>query len=74
MPKLTPIQARVLAFCKEYIAKNDNFPPFRIIAKRFRYKSPNSAQQHIKALVKKGLVEASSPGRYRIVKDKGNTK
>ena len=62
--KLTKRQTEVLNFIQSFIEKN-GFPPTRTeIAKALGFKSPNAAEDHIKALAKKGAV-ILSPGASR---------
>lgn len=57
MLKLTDRQTEILNFIKRHIA-DTGFPPTRAdIAKELGFKSPNAAQEHLKALAKKGAIE-----------------
>ncbi len=64
MQKLTARQQQVLAFIKQYM--NDNgYPPTRVdIAKELGFRSPNAAEDHLKALARKGAIEMI-PGASR---------
>ena len=61
---LTPAQTRVLAYIRQCIAQG--MPPTRSeIAQHFGWRSPNAAEEHIKALCRKGMlvtVRGSSRG------------
>jgi repressor LexA len=64
MVKLTPRQAEVLALIKSYI-EDTGFPPTRAdIARELGFKSANAAEEHLKALAKKGAIEMI-PGASR---------
>ena len=54
---LTPRQSEVLAFVKTAIAI-DGAPPTRAeIARAFDFKSLNAAEEHLRALQRKGAIE-----------------
>ncbi|RBO82778.1 transcriptional repressor LexA [Marinomonas aquiplantarum] len=60
MIKLTKRQSDVLDTIREFINET-GFPPTRAeIAKRLGFKSPNAAEEHLKALCKKGAIEMLS--------------
>lgn len=64
MQKLTARQQQVLAFIKEYMVSN-GFPPTRVdIARELGFRSPNAAEDHLKALARKGAIEMI-PGASR---------
>lgn len=64
MTKLTPRQAEILNFIKRCLEEN-GFPPTRAeIAQELGFKSPNAAEDHLKALAKKGAIEMT-PGASR---------
>ena len=73
MSKLTARQAEVLALIKTHIEET-GFPPTRAdIAKELGFKSANAAEEHLKALARKGAIEiipGASRG-IRIPEDKG---
>ena len=57
MEKLTARQQQVLDVIKEHI-DDTGYPPTRAeIAKTLGFKSPNAAEEHIKALARKGHIE-----------------
>lgn len=57
MEKLTNRQAQILRFIKEFAAKA-GFPPTRLeICKRMGYRSPNAAEEHLRALERKGALQ-----------------
>lgn len=61
MLKLTPRQAEILAFIKRCLEDN-GYPPTRAeIAQELGFKSPNAAEEHLKALARKGAIEMT-PG------------
>ncbi|WOT05429.1 transcriptional repressor LexA [Shewanella youngdeokensis] len=67
MRPLTPRQAEILELIKRNIAET-GMPPTRAeIAKRLGFKSANAAEEHLKALAKKGCIEII-PGTSRGLK------
>lgn len=64
MSKLTPRQVEILAFIKRCLEAN-GYPPTRAeIAKALGFKSPNAAEEHLKAMARKGAIEMT-PGASR---------
>ena len=64
MNKLTGRQEQILNYIKEYLAET-GFPPTRSeIAQEMGFKSPNAAEEHLRALARKGAIEMS-PGTSR---------
>ncbi len=64
MENLTSRQAQVLDLIKQYIA-DTGYPPTRAdIAGELGFKSPNAAEEHLKALARKGAIEMI-PGTSR---------
>ncbi|MGB1907548.1 MAG: LexA repressor, partial [Spongiibacter sp.] len=64
MDKLTARQAEVLALIKSHIDET-GYPPTRAdIAKELGFRSPNAAEEHLKALARKGAIEII-PGASR---------
>ncbi|WP_211828848.1 transcriptional repressor LexA [Kistimonas asteriae] len=60
MIKLTPRQAEILALIKSHIEVT-GFPPTRAeIAKELGFRSPNAAEEHLRALARKGAIEIIS--------------
>jgi repressor LexA len=56
-PKLTPRQAEILAYVRQRVL-DAGAPPTRAeIAQAFGFKSANAAQEHLRALAKKGVIE-----------------
>ena len=57
MDDLTPRQAEILALRQEYIY-DEGYPPTRMeIAEAFGFRSPNAAEEHLRALERKGYIE-----------------
>lgn len=57
MSKLTPRQAQILDLIKDFIATT-GFPPTRAeIAEHFGFRSANAAEEHLRALARKGVIE-----------------
>ncbi|MFF7708328.1 transcriptional repressor LexA [Pseudomonas sp. NPDC007930] len=72
MLKLTPRQAEILAFIRRCIEDN-GFPPTRAeIAQQLGFKSANAAEEHLKALARKGAIEMT-PGASRGIRIPGGT-
>ncbi|WP_193074153.1 transcriptional repressor LexA [Pseudomonas sp. FME51] len=64
MQKLTARQQQVLDFIKAHMSSN-GYPPTRVdIAKELGFRSPNAAEDHLKALARKGAIEMI-PGASR---------
>ena len=67
MIKLTPRQTEVLELIKQHI-DDTGYPPTRAdIARKLGFKSANAAEEHLKALAKKGAIEMI-PGTSRGIK------
>ncbi|WP_263141762.1 transcriptional repressor LexA [Pseudomonas sp. RIT-PI-AD] len=70
MQKLTPRQAEILGFIKRCLEDN-GYPPTRAeIAQELGFKSPNAAEEHLKALARKGAIEMT-PGASRGIRIPG---
>ena len=70
MIKLTPRQGEILAFIKQCLEDN-GYPPTRAeIAQALGFKSPNAAEEHLKALARKGAIEMT-PGASRGIRIPG---
>lgn len=70
MIKLTPRQSEILAFIKRCLEDN-GYPPTRAeIAQELGFKSPNAAEEHLKALSRKGAIEMT-PGASRGIRIPG---
>ncbi|OED42600.1 repressor LexA [Endozoicomonas sp. (ex Bugula neritina AB1)] len=64
MYKLTKRQAQILELIKAHI-EDTGFPPTRAeIAKTLGFRSPNAAEEHLRALARKGAIEMT-PGASR---------
>jgi repressor LexA len=73
MTKLTQRQSDVLAVIKTHIEET-GFPPTRVdIARALGFKSANAAEEHLKALARKGAIEmiAGASRGIRIPESKG---
>ncbi len=53
---LTARQMEILDFIKRFIAENGYSPTVREIAAGFNFKSPSSAQEHLKCLIQSGVI------------------
>ncbi len=70
MLKLTPRQAEILDFIKRCL-DDHGYPPTRAeIAQELGFKSPNAAEEHLKALARKGAIEMT-PGASRGIRIPG---
>lgn len=65
---LTPKQAEVLAFMREFFAENDQLPGGPDIARHFGFRSPNAGADYVIALAKKGCIERNAVGKYRFTR------
>ena len=64
MNKLTTRQEQILDYIKDYLHET-GFPPTRSeIAQEMGFKSPNAAEEHLRALARKGAIEMM-PGTSR---------
>ena len=64
MQKLTARQQEILGFIKDYMDSH-GYPPTRVdIARELGFKSPNAAEDHLRALARKGAIEMI-PGASR---------
>ena len=64
MDTLTPRQAEILKLIERYTEKR-GYPPTRNeICEEMGFKSPNAAEEHLKALARKGVIEMT-PGASR---------
>ena len=60
MRDLTSRQQQILTLIQQHIA-DTGFPPTRAeIAAQLGFRSPNAAEEHLKALVRKGMIELAS--------------
>ena len=72
MKALTSRQQQILYMIGSYIEKR-GFPPTRAeICEALGFKSPNAAEEHLKALVKKGAI-SMVPGASRSIKLSGSS-
>ncbi|WP_297526631.1 transcriptional repressor LexA [Thiohalobacter sp.] len=73
MSDLTPRQAEILEMIRESIAEYGSPPTRAEIAEAFGFRSPNAAEDHLRALARKGYIEllpGSSRG-IRLLEDMG---
>jgi repressor LexA len=64
MNELTPRQAQILQLIREHLSTR-GFPPTRAeICRSMGFRSPNAAEEHLKALARKGAIEMA-PGSSR---------
>jgi repressor LexA len=72
MDNLTPRQSEILAWIKAYLERA-GFPPTRVeIANGLGFRSPNAAEDHLRALARKGAIEllAGASRGIRILEEK----
>lgn len=67
-PFLSPRQQQVLNFARDFLGRNDEFPPMHAISRHFGWSSTNAAQEHIDALAKKGMIERNEIGNWRFAR------
>lgn len=65
---VTAAQQRVFDYMREFLAANDELPPLWAISQHFGWSTCSSAQTHIDALAKKGLIERNEIGNWRIAR------
>ena len=64
MDELTPRQAEILQLIQEHLS-SQGFPPTRAeICRTMGFRSPNAAEEHLRALARKGAIEMT-PGASR---------
>jgi repressor LexA len=57
MEKLTPRQAEILAFIRDYMQTSGMPPTREEIMRAFGFKSPNAAECHLRTLARKGAID-----------------
>ena len=72
-PKLTARQQEILELIQNTIANTGAPPPRAEIANVLGFKSPNAAEEHLKALARKGAIELVS-GTSRGIRLKGGSR
>lgn len=60
---LTPAQSRVLVFIRQRIDQKGEAPTRKEIADAFGFSSANGAQEHVKALERKGVITLTGGAR-----------
>ena len=72
MKKLTNRQEEILNLIKDHIS-DFGFPPTRVdISKALGFKSPNAAEEHLRAIEKKGFIKILSGASRGIVLNEAN--
>jgi repressor LexA len=71
-PKLTPRQRQILQLIEHAIERYGAPPTRAEIAAEFGFKSPNAAEEHLRALARKGVIELVS-GTSRGIRLKGSS-
>lgn len=64
MPELTPRQAEILALLRTFIERSGRPPTRAEIAEHLGFSSANAAEEHLRALARKGVIELI-PGAAR---------
>lgn len=64
MSSLTPRQAEILALLHSFIERSGRPPTRAELAQHFGFNSPNAAEEHLRALARKGVIELV-PGAAR---------
>ena len=73
MENLTPRQSEILSWIRNFLERA-GFPPTRVeIANGLGFRSPNAAEDHLRALARKGAIEllAGASRGIRIIEEKG---
>lgn len=65
---VTARQMEVLAYMQAFLAENDEFPPLWKISQHFGWATSTSAQCHVDALGRKGVIERNEIGNWRMVR------
>lgn len=65
-PPLTHIQSQVLAYMATFLQLNDQLPPMSAVAKAFGWASINAANEHARALEKKGYLARNELGHLML--------
>lgn len=60
---LTPAQSRVLVFIRQCLSERGEAPTRKEICQAFDFASINAAQEHVKALERKGLISLTGEAR-----------
>lgn len=63
MPELTSRQAEILAALRKFIDEHGRPPTRAEIAQAFGFRSPNAAEEHLRALARKGAIELTGVAR-----------
>lgn len=64
MSELTPRQAEILAFLRLFTERHHRPPTRAELAAHFGFRSPNAAEEHLRTLARKGVIELI-PGEAR---------
>lgn len=59
----------VVSFIRSFLSENDRIPAMRDIAKHFGWASDTAADEHIKKLMRLGVLERSGACWYRFTRD-----
>lgn len=65
---VTARQQEVLDYMRAFLAENDELPPLWKISQHFGWATATSAQCHIDALGRKGVIERNEIGNWRLVR------
>jgi repressor LexA len=57
MDELTPRQQQILALIQRHVVETGSPPTRSEIARELGFRSPNAAEQHLRALARKGVIE-----------------
>ena len=69
--ELTPRQRQVFDFVRAFVEETDSAPTLEEISGHFRFRSSNSARQHLRLIAQKGHISLL-PGRARGIRLKHN--
>lgn len=62
MKRVTDKQKRIYEFIRSFLIENHSIPTMQEISTRFNFNSPNAAQEHVKALERKGYLTKHRKG------------
>lgn len=68
----TDKQLKVLQYMRDFHREQDQLPPVAYIARHFGWRSPQSALEHVDALIAKGELERNVCGKLRFARPKSN--
>ncbi|MGQ2994262.1 hypothetical protein [Variovorax sp.] len=64
--EVTDVQLQVLDFIRDFLARNDQMPPYWKIAEHFGWGSTDTARDRVLALAQKGFLERNEIDGWRL--------